>query len=135
MIMAAHAVCLVIAGMMRAIVPAEDFTLAWQHSVQKTRWEEHYRVDDDALVLVEARVQGSGAGMEAGDQAAFRDGWWIWQPGRRIPELALSASEFTPDHLLCTARGCRPLRDVVRGGDGGEARTSGPVILRACTSP
>ena len=57
-----NAACLLIAGALRAIVPAQEFTVAWTHSVQKTRWEERYRVDGDALRLTEARIQSSGAG-------------------------------------------------------------------------
>lgn len=73
--MAAHAVCLIVAGALRAMVPADDFSLGWQHSVRKTRWEERYRVEDQTLLLFEARVQGSGAGMEAGNGAVLRNGW------------------------------------------------------------
>lgn len=98
------------------MVPADDFTLAWQHSVQKTQWEERYAVEDEGLRLFEARVQGSGAGMEAGDAAVLRNGWWTWQPDTRIAALTLSASHSTPDYRMCTARGCRTLRDVLGGG-------------------
>lgn len=127
--MAAHAVCLFVAGVLRATVPADDFMLAWQHSVQKTQWEERYAVEDEGLRLFEARVQGSGAGMEAGDAAVLRNGWWTWQPDIRIAALILSASHYTPDYLICTARRCQTLRDIV----GGASTAEDPVTLRACS--
>ncbi len=39
-------ICILVAGVVRATLPGQEFTLAWDHSVQKTRWEERYRVDD-----------------------------------------------------------------------------------------
>ena len=57
-----------------------EFTLAWEHSVEKTRWEESYRVDGDRLRLTAARIQGLGAGMEPPPDAVLRGGWWTWKP-------------------------------------------------------
>jgi hypothetical protein len=68
------AVCLLVAGALRAMLPTTEFTLAWTHSVQKTRWEERYRVAGSDLQLVEARIQSSGAGMDPPPQARLRDG-------------------------------------------------------------
>ena len=56
-------ICL-IAGSKIAPLLAGALTLAWTHSVEKTRWEEDWREVAAGLELVEARVQGSGAGME-----------------------------------------------------------------------
>src|SRR5258705_10739760 len=72
-------VCLLAAGMVVATIPADEFTLAWQHSVEKTRWEERYRVSGDRLALVEARVAGMGAGMEPPPGAHFANGHWSWR--------------------------------------------------------
>ena len=53
-------------------------------------------LDDHAeagLQIVEARVEGSGAGMEPGEGAVLRDGWWIYKP--ELPpqrEIVLAAS-------------------------------------------
>jgi hypothetical protein len=130
--MAAHAVCLVVAGVLRAAIPASELTLEWQHSVQKTRWQEHYVVEADALRLDQARVQGSGAGMEAGENAVRSAGWWTWHPDRPLPELTLSASEFTTDHTLCIDGYCKPLHAWI----GGDARSDHPPItLRPCPPP
>ena len=39
------------------------FTLSWTHSVEKIEWQEDWIINDNQLEIVEARVQGSGAGM------------------------------------------------------------------------
>ena len=71
-----NAVCLIVAGVVRATLPTDHYTLAWQHSVEKTRWEESYRIDGDRLRLTAARIQGLGAGMEPPRDAVLRGGWW-----------------------------------------------------------
>jgi hypothetical protein len=124
------AVCLLVAGVIRATLPAEEFTLAWQHSVEKTSWEELYRIDGDHLTLAEARVQGLGAGMEPPPGAVLQAGWWRWQPKREpLAELRLTFSRFTPDYRLCWNRRCEELASVLdaRPGDGEV------VNVRACT--
>ena len=56
------------------------FTLSWTHSVEKTRWEEDWAITPAGLQIVEARVKGSGAGMDPADGAVLRDGWWVYAP-------------------------------------------------------
>jgi hypothetical protein len=102
-------VCLVVAGALRAAIPTDAFALAWQHSVEKTRWEEHYRIDRATLRLVEARVTGFGAGMEPGAGAIERDGQWIWNPDRTLGELRLAWSSYVADYELCARLRCAPL--------------------------
>lgn len=88
----------------------ESFTLSWTHSVEKTEWIERWRVEGATLVLDEARVRGSGAGMEPPDGAHLVDGWWIYQAPRRVSGLLLAASGATGrGWQLCTAVGCRDL--------------------------
>lgn len=109
-----NAACLIVAGLLRASIPAQEFTVAWTHSVEKTRWEEHYRIDGTRLVLEQARVQGSGAGMEPGPGARLQDGWWIWHP--KLPPLAqlrLTLSPYTHDYDICWADHCTPLHTLV----------------------
>lgn len=125
-----NAVCLLIAGVVRATLPAEDFTLAWDHSVQKTRWEERYRPQDHALRLVSARIQGTGAGMEPPPDATFADGWWSWQPGTELPELRLTLSPYAGDYTLCGSRGCRSLAALAGPADAGAT-----VVVRPCAMP
>jgi hypothetical protein len=55
--------CLASAGAVKALSVAA-FTLAWTHSIEKVEWQEDWRITVNGLELVEARVKGSGAGME-----------------------------------------------------------------------
>ncbi len=121
------AICILVAGVTRSVLPADAFSLAWTHSVERTRWEEHYRVRDGVLELDEARVQGSGAGMEPGDDAVRRDGWWIWHPGRRLPAITLTASTYAADYTLCTVKGCTTL-----GALTGAVRNGAAVVIAPC---
>ncbi|WP_298727183.1 DUF1850 domain-containing protein [uncultured Ferrovibrio sp.] len=86
--------------------------LQWTHSVQKTQWREHWRATESGLVLEEAAVQSSGAGMEPGEGAVLRDGFWVWKP--KLPPqrtLTLTRSTYTgEDWRICIATGdCRPV--------------------------
>jgi hypothetical protein len=127
-------ICLLVAGAVRATLPGPDFTLAWEHSVQKTRWEETYRLVGDRLSLVEARVEGSGAGMESPPGAQLRDGRWIWQPQSTHAELRLTRSRFTRDYTLCAAGTCADLGDWV--GTPAEVGADSEVVsVRTCAEP
>ncbi len=96
--------------------PLARFTLAWTHSIEKTRWEEDYRVQRDAagqprLRLTRARIQGTGAGMEPPPDAVRRGGWYEYVPANQ-PQgaLRLTRSPYTADFELCPAgRPCRPM--------------------------
>jgi hypothetical protein len=123
-----NAACLLVAGALRATIPGDAFTLAWDHSVEKTRWEEDYRVVDDRLVLVQSRIAGFGAGMEPPPGAQLIDGMWRWQPALSpLAELRLTASSYTSDYTLCWRRDrCAALRDLVH------ARATEVVSVVAC---
>lgn len=120
-------ICLVVAGAVRATLPDAEFTLAWDHSVEKTRWEERYRAEATRLVLVEARVRGNGAGMEPPAGATLRDGWWTWGPGTPLAELRLARSAYTRDYTLCAKDGCREL-----GARVGPVADDNVVVVRPC---
>lgn len=100
------------------------FTLSWTHSVERVRWEEDWRVTAAGLELVEARVQGSGAGMEPPPGARLEQGWWSWSPDLPpLPSLVLAASGATGEGWrVCGGREC-----VDVGAEAG-----GPVRLEAC---
>ena len=109
-----NAACLFVAGALRAVVPAQDFTVAWMHSVARTAWEERYRVEGSRLLLVQARIQGSGAGMDPPPDAQFRDGWWTWRPSLApLPAIRLTLSSFTRDYDLCWGGRCHRLAHLV----------------------
>jgi len=123
------AICLIVAGLLRATLPAAEVTLAWDHSVQKTRWEERYRVDGGDLLLVEARVQGAGAGMEPPAGATFDRGAWTWRPNSRLAELRLTHSTYAGDYTICSENQCARLGELT-----GPAAEGATVTVRACTA-
>jgi hypothetical protein len=102
--------CLGLAGMVWVQIPASDFTLAWDHTVERIRWEEDYQVTADGLLLGQARIKGSGAGMEAPAGARFHDGSWHYQ-GRLPPlqPLRLGRTPEAGDYELCLSENCHPL--------------------------
>lgn len=113
-------------------VPGEQFTLAWTHSIENTRWEEDYAVQwsgtskAPVLIATEARIRGSGAGMEPPPDAVLLGGWWRYTPAMRQPiELPLMRSGFTADFERCDAQGCQPLSHWLPS-DGGV------TLVRAC---
>lgn len=119
---AALGICLALAAGSTAtqgavFVPARAFTLAWTHSIERVRWEEDYQVvagasaDTPLLKAVQARVHGSAAGMEPGEGAVLRDGWYHYRPARAMHgELWLTRSQYTADYELCLqGQACQPL--------------------------
>lgn len=103
------------------------FTLAWTHSVQKTEWQEDWRIAANGrLFIAEARVQGTGAGMEPPSGSRFDGEYWRWVP--KLPpmrEVTLRRSGATADWRLCIDGTCRPIGDVV-------PKDADPVVLSAC---
>ncbi len=108
-----------------------EFTLAWTHSIEKTRWEESYRVALDAqgepvLIPGLARIKGSGAGMEPPTNAYLHNGWYVYQPATQpLRQLLLARSGYVPDYEWCTNGQCRPLAEILPS-DGGTS------VLQAC---
>jgi hypothetical protein len=89
------------------------FTLVWTHSVEKTGWQEDWRVTANGLELVQARVKGFGAGMEPPPDARLVDGWFQWQPKRApMPELLLGNSGAAGEWRLCAEGHCRTLSEI-----------------------
>ena len=107
------AVCALVAGAVVATLPTTEFTIEWRHSVEKTRWEERYRVAGGQLMLTSASIEAMGAGMEPPRDARFADGRWTWQPMRPIADLRLTRSPYVPDYTICWNGGCRPLSALV----------------------
>lgn len=115
--------CIVAAGK-TTVVAASLFTLSWVHSVERIEWRETYAVSEAGLELREARVKGSGAGMEPGEDAHLIGDWWVWQPKLSpIPELDLAASGATVSAWkLCSKAGCMTLG----------AAAGAPISLKPC---
>lgn len=118
--------CLGIAlGVIQATLPAQTLELSWRHSVEKVEWTEHYRIEAGRLVLIEARIQGSGAGMEPPEGAVFDGKAWRYTP--RLPPLqsvTLTRSSHTTDYRLCWNSSCRTLSEVV-----GPLKQEGETLL------
>jgi len=78
------------------VMAISAFTLAWSHSVEKTRWEEDWRITPAGLELMGARIEGSGAGMEPPEDAVLQDGAWVYRPHLPSqPALLLARSGAT----------------------------------------
>lgn len=109
------------------VLAVSAFTLSWTHSVEKTHWEESWRVTPAGLEIAEARVKGSGAGMEPPEGARLDGGWWVYRPkiGPRSV-VALAASGATGGGwTLCAGKTC-----VELGAEAGET-----IELSACEEP
>ncbi len=102
-----------------AKIAVTAFTLSWTHSVEKTRWEEDWRVTPAGLEIIEARVEGSGAGMDPPDGSRFDGKFWRWKPPLKpLPELALRRSDAVPQGWTFCAEGrCRPIADAAEKAD------------------
>ncbi len=105
--------CLVSAGVVK-MLSVTAFTLAWTHSVEKTEWQEDWRVTPQGLEIVGARVQGTGAGMEPPPDARLIDGWFRWTPQlAKRSEIVLGNSGMAGEWRLCTDDHCRTLSDIL----------------------
>jgi hypothetical protein len=95
--------CLSVLGT-TVLLPVSVFTLSWQHSIEKTQWEERWRIEEGEspqLVFVEGRIHGSGAGMEPPPRAKRENGVWVYEEALRLPALHLAHSPFASPYRLC----------------------------------
>lgn len=106
--------CLV-AGLLFAPL-GDAVTLSWTHSIEKIVWEEDYQRDGPAVRLTEARVRGTGAGMEPPEGAVLRDGAWHYRPALPpLPNVLLRHSPYVAGYTLCAGPQCRSLPDWLPG--------------------
>jgi hypothetical protein len=118
-------ICL-LAGSKIAPLLVSAVTLAWTHSVEKTLWEEDWRATPAGLELVEARVQGSGAGMDPPSGARLVGGMWAWRPALAPqPEIVMRRSGTTADWRICIDGQCRTMDSYV-------SADADPVTMRVC---
>lgn len=118
-------ICL-LAGATLAPLMTGAITLAWTHSVERIVWEEDWRSGPAGLELVEARVRGSGAGMEPPPEAKLVNGVWSWKPN--LPpqgEVIMRRSGATADWRICIEGQCRPMEAFVPAG-------ADPVVMKVC---
>jgi len=120
-------VCLASAGTVKALALA-SFTLAWTHSVEKTDWQEDWRVTPQGLEIIEARVKGSGAGMEPPPEARLIGGWFQWRPQRvALSRIVLGNSGAAGEWRLCSEGQCRTLSEIF-----GHEIGSATITMSAC---
>jgi len=119
-----------LAGALSAVISVTSFTLAWSHSIEKIRWEEDWRVEGSDLILAEARIRGSGAGMEPPSGAVLQDGVWHYRPAlSALSSLRLTHSPYTAGYEFCSAGKCQLLADHLPGID-----NTAVIELRSCPS-
>lgn len=116
------ALCIAGAGLAVQIA-ASGFTLSWTHTIEKTRWEEDWRIGPQSLFLAEARVKGSGAGMEPPSDARLRDGFYVWTPKLERDEVVLRRDPHAGDWRLCAGGECATIGAWL-------GRDADPVTLR-----
>jgi len=101
--------CLIAAGKL-TVLGATAFTLTWSHSVERSAWEEDWRLTAQGLEIVEARIKGSGAGMDPPEGAVFSGGWWRYRPAYKpLEQLRLATSMTVEPWQLCTPGACLTL--------------------------
>jgi hypothetical protein len=104
--------CLASAGVVKTLAVAA-FTLVWTHSIEKVDWQEDWRITPTGLQLVQARVKGSGAGMEPPPEARLVDGWFQWNLARApMPEVVLGNSGAAGEWRFCSGGNCRTLSEI-----------------------
>ena len=120
------ALCLIGAGETVRIA-VTVFSLSWIHTVEKIPWQETWLVEPDALVLAQARIKGSGAGMEPPDDAKLIDGWYVWAPASpRRSEVVLRNRAGIDDWRLCAENiACLPVHEIL-------GRQTDRITLKAC---
>lgn len=122
------ALCIWAGTTLLATLPLAEFTLAWTHSIEKIRWEEDWRVTAEGIQIVEARIRGTGAGMEPPSGAQLRNGVWHYRPTPTVhEEVRLARSGELPDYEICTAGECSTLSALVPG-----ANAASSVVLIGC---
>ena len=109
------ALCIALIGSTIAVVlPTDKITLSWTHIGRANALEEDYAIEKGALVITEARVARSGAGMDAPSGAIWAQGRWHYVPSLDpLPEIILANSSFAGGYSVCWEGSCRRLSDVI----------------------
>lgn len=113
------AMCIaLVAGAVSIVLSTSTMTLRWTHSVERVPWEEDYRAVQGGLMIVEARVVRSGAGMDPPEGSIFDGTWWRYTPDLgMLPDVKLANSAFAGGYSLCWRDGCHPLASMVPQGE------------------
>ncbi|MEW5963324.1 MAG: DUF1850 domain-containing protein [Pseudomonadota bacterium] len=120
-------ICVAAAGKVVSLA-ATLVTLSWTHTIERVPWEEDWRLEEGRLVLAEARVKGSGAGMEPPADARLIDGWWRFRPA--LPpraRITLAASDaVAAGWRLCAGEHCHTIGALPDG--------AGPITIEPCAA-
>lgn len=85
---------------------ATDFSVRWEHSVEKEEWEEYFHRDEEELILKHTRFKTFGAGVpsHAGKDTFIRDGW-VYMTGidQRIGSSLFVRTGESTKHRLTVA--------------------------------
>lgn len=101
--------CLLVAGLLAAQL-GDAVTLRWAHSIEKIVWEEDYVAHASGLRLIEARVRGTGAGMEPPEGAVLKGGAWHYVPRlTTLPKVSLRHTPHAPPYVICADSRCQPV--------------------------
>jgi hypothetical protein len=113
-------------GALAAHLAINAFTLSWMHTIEKVPWEEQWRVEPTQLLLTQARIKGSGAGMEPPPDAKLDHGWYVWQPANGARDQIVLRLSGIGTWTFCAENiPCAPLQSVL-GGD------ADPITLKPC---
>ncbi|MEN3346618.1 MAG: hypothetical protein V7632_253 [Bradyrhizobium sp.] len=122
--------CLASAGVVKTLSMAA-FTLVWTHSIEKTAWQEDWRITSAGLELTQARIKGFGAGMEPPPEGRLVGGWFQWAPPQVArPEVVLGNSGAAGEWQLCHAGRCQTLSQVF-----GHPIGANVTVMSACKDP
>jgi hypothetical protein len=117
----------IVGGGVAVQLAVASFTLAWTHTVERTEWRETWRVEEGRLVLEEARVKGSGAGIDPPPEARLEGGFYVWRPNLMpLPAIVLRRAPQAGDWRLCAGDRCAPLGEWL-------GRHADPVRLTAAS--
>ncbi|MCZ4353393.1 DUF1850 domain-containing protein [Roseovarius aestuarii] len=96
-------------------LPDATFTLQWMHSIEKSGWEETWRVTNAGFMPINARIKTGGSGMEPPPSSVFVDGWYVYRPEiGPVPEIVIPDSSFTAPMQICVQDDCSPLSEVAK---------------------
>ena len=106
--------CVAAGGAVLALA-VDAFTLEWTHTVERVQWWERWEVSEAGLRPVEARVVGSGAGMEPPEGAGLMaDGWHYAPQVPPLPEVSLASTGQGDGWQFCAGGACRVFAGEVR---------------------
>lgn len=70
--------------------PDDVFTVEWVHSVEKTLWQEKFKInDEEEIILVETRFESFGSGVpnQKAGKIAIKDGYVIMSELNEVKEF------------------------------------------------